>query len=71
MKTLTSIIVVSIAPVLAHAHPGHLDDSPLAHSLAHGAFYLLAAVALVAMLRHFGPSIRRRLGAKIRVRRQS
>lgn len=43
---IASSILVACMPLVASAHPGHLDGEPLAHSAAHALPYVLAVVAL-------------------------
>lgn len=59
----------AIAPALAVAHPGHLDDAPVAHAIAHGLFGILAAIALVLTVKARGKSICRAWIERVRLRR--
>jgi len=71
MKALSAlfIAIVAIAPTASIAHPGHLDDAPLAHAFVHGAFAALALVALTALAKRHGKAAWRALAGRLRTRR--
>ena len=56
-----SFVLVGAMPLGASAHPGHLDNAPIAHSLVHGGFFVLAALALIVTASN---QIRRRRSAR-------
>jgi hypothetical protein len=63
------VIAGYLAPVLALAHPGHFDDSQLAHDLSHGLFYLLGLAALALLAKQHGPRLLRLIAELKRPRR--
>jgi hypothetical protein len=49
MKSLPARLTVCALGFVSYgaiAHPGHLDDAPMAHQLSHGFFFALAAIAM-------------------------
>jgi hypothetical protein len=61
---LTKLVALWVAPAIALAHPGHFDNSPLAHSVSHGLFYLLAVLALYLVAKRHGGRLLRHIARK-------
>jgi hypothetical protein len=43
---IINAFAILAAPAVSLAHPGHLDDMPIAHNLSHGLQYAVALLAL-------------------------
>jgi hypothetical protein len=66
---IRSVIAGCLAPAIAFAHPGHFDDSQLAHDLSHGLFYLFGLAALALLAKQHGPRLLGLIAKRKRQRR--